>query len=108
MPRDEWFRAFAWLREAGRPARSGLATSDAAGSFRIADLDPDTYAIELRAANFAPWRAPSVAIEVGRITTLAPHLAVAGHSETVLVRSETTGSGDQLGGDHDQPQQHHA
>ena len=65
--------------------------TDATGSFHIADLDPSTYAVEASALNFTPWLAPSVTIEVGRITTLAPHLRVAGHSETVLVKSEAPG-----------------
>ncbi len=75
----------------GATGKERTVTADAAGSFRIADLDPDTYAVEVSAAHFAPWHAASVAIEVGRITTLAPHLAVAGQSETVLVRSEIPG-----------------
>lgn len=79
------------VARSGGTGKERSTTSNAKGSFQIADLDPDTYAVDVSAASFAPWRAPSVAIEVGRITTLAPHLAVAGHSETVLVRSETPG-----------------
>jgi len=67
------------------------ATADAAGNFRIPDLSPDTYTVEATSANFAPWRADSVIIEVGRETTIAPHLAVGGRSETVLVKSEIPG-----------------
>ncbi len=57
------------VRLVARCAATGkerAATSGAQGSFRIADLDPDTYAIEATTANFAPWRAPSVSIEVGQ------------------------------------------
>jgi Carboxypeptidase regulatory-like domain len=72
-------------------SKERTATTDAAGSFQIGDLDPETYTIQATTANFAPWLAPSVTIEVGRITTLAPHLAIAGHSETVLVQSEAPG-----------------
>ncbi len=75
----------------GATGKVRIATANAAGSFRIADLDPNTYSVDASAANFAPWHEAAVAIEVGRITTIAPHLAVAGHSETVLVRSETPG-----------------
>jgi len=67
------------------------AIADAAGNFRIPDLSPDTYTVEATSANFAPWRADSVIIEVGRETTIAPHLAVGGRSETVLVKSEIPG-----------------
>jgi hypothetical protein len=67
------------------------ATSDASGGFRIAGLDPAAYSVEVNAADFAPWRADSVIVEVGRVTSIAPHLAVGGRKETVLVRSETPG-----------------
>ena len=67
------------------------ATSNASGDFRIADLDPGTYSVEASAAGFARWRAPSVAVEIGRVTILTPRLAVGGRSETVLVRAGTPG-----------------
>ncbi|AXC11547.1 Oar protein [Acidisarcina polymorpha] len=67
------------------------ATTDASGSFEIPGLSPASYAVEASAANFAAWRADSVEIEVGRITTIFPRLAVAGRQDTVLVRSEVPG-----------------
>jgi hypothetical protein len=65
--------------------------ADASGSFRVEDLGPNTYSVEATAANFAAWRADSVVIEVGRITSLSLNLAVGGRSETVIVHSETPG-----------------
>src|SRR5271155_573772 len=50
-------RVIAWSDATGKQRAT---TSDAAGSFRIADLDPDTYAVDITVANFAPWRAASV------------------------------------------------
>ena len=74
--------AFASLHAAGPPARSGLhsATRQAVSASPISI--PILTLLTPRASNFAPWIAPSVAVQVGQITTLAPHLAVAGHSET--------------------------
>jgi hypothetical protein len=65
--------------------------ADVSGSFRLADLGPNTYSVEASAANFAAWRADSVVVEVGRMTSLAVNLAVGGRSETVIVYSETPG-----------------
>ena len=67
------------------------AVADATGGFRIADLVPDAYAGEASATNFTAWRADSVVIQVGRVTTLAPRLSIGGAHETVVVRSETPG-----------------
>ncbi len=66
-------------------------TSDTTGSFRLDGLNPDTYTVEATAANFAAWRAASVVIQVGMMTSVQPHLGVGGRSETVQVRSETPG-----------------
>jgi hypothetical protein len=91
---DAQGRVIPGVRVVARSPATGkerTATSDATGSFRMADLDPDTYAVEISASSFAVWRTASVAIEVGSITTIAPHLAVAGHRESVLVKSETAG-----------------
>jgi hypothetical protein len=67
------------------------AMTDATGSFRLVDLTPTTYVIEASAANFAAWRADSVVVEVGRVTTIPVRLAVRGLSETIVVRSENPG-----------------
>ncbi len=71
--------------------RDRTAVSDAAGHFRFAGLDPDVYSVEATAPNFSPWRADSVVIQVGRVTSLTPRLSVSGRQETVQVRSETPG-----------------
>ncbi len=91
---DAQGRVVPGVRVVARCAATGkerMVIADATGSFRIADLDPDAYTVDVSAAKFAPWHAGSVDIEVGRITTLVPHLEVAGHSETVLVKSGTAG-----------------
>ena len=68
-----------------------IALTDSGGGFRIADLSPSNYVVEASAANFANWQADSVPVEVGRVTTISPRLAVGGRNETVLVRSEVPG-----------------
>src|SRR5277367_6418056 len=91
---DSQQRVVPGVRVVARSAATGqqrTTTSDATGSFRMDGLDPDTYAVEATATNFAAWRADSVVIEVGRMTSLSPRLAVGGPSETVQVRSEAPG-----------------
>ncbi len=91
---DAQERVIPGARVVARSSTNGkerTATSDLTGSFRIADLDPDTYIVETTAGNFAAWRASSVMIQVGRMTFLAPRLEIGGRSETVHVRSETPG-----------------
>ncbi len=68
-----------------------VATTDATGGFRIPALAPGSYTVEVSAANFTAWRADSVVVEIGRVTTFAPRLDIGSRHETVMVQAETPG-----------------
>lgn len=64
-------------------------TTDASGNFRVTTLQPTNYTVTIAAGNFAPYRYPNVVVNVGSVTTLDPHLAVTGATESVDVSAET-------------------
>jgi hypothetical protein len=47
----------------------GTAT-DPAGSFRLAELTPGVYSLEISASGFSNWTSASVVVEVGRLTEI--------------------------------------
>jgi hypothetical protein len=57
------------------------------GAFHFAGLEPGVYSIEANAAGFAPWRAVTVVVEVGRLTELTAQLTVGGPQQTVVVNA---------------------
>lgn len=63
--------------------------TDASGNYRITKLQPAVYTVSVSAANFAAYRAERVVVEIGSVTTLSPHLAVTGTSESVDVSAES-------------------
>ncbi|GGG98714.1 hypothetical protein GCM10011586_12690 [Silvibacterium dinghuense] len=50
--------------------------SDRKGNFRFAEVPPGVYAMRINAPGFAVWHAESVAVEVGRITTMTAQLTM--------------------------------
>ncbi len=64
------------------------ATSDAAGRFRIAGLQPGAYSVTVSASGFADTKLARVVVEVGLVTSLEVPLNVSGREEVVEVRSE--------------------
>jgi hypothetical protein len=65
-----------------------VTTADASGSFRFAGLPPGNYRVEIRLAQYTPYYADAVLVEVGRVTTLSPRLALGPLNETVIVKEE--------------------
>jgi len=59
--------------------------TDPAGSFRLAELAPGTYSLEISASGFSNWTSASVVVEVGRLTEIAARLAVGQLQTTVEV-----------------------
>lgn len=57
--------------------------SDRKGNFRFAEVAPGNYAVRINTPGFAPWRAASVTVEVGRVTLLSVKLefAVTAHAK---------------------------
>jgi hypothetical protein len=64
------------------------ATSDGTGRYRVIQLKPGDYKVEITSGSFAPFRAEYVTVEVGRITTIEARLSVGTTAETVDVTGE--------------------
>lgn len=62
-------------------------TSDT-GAYRATHLQPGIYEVKIDAAGFAAYDQKNVVVEIGRITTIDPRMAVSGSSETVTVSGE--------------------
>ena len=62
--------------------------SDESGNFIAPLIEPGTYTVSITAAGFDTVVEKSVAVEVGQLTTLLPHLATGASSTTVDVTSE--------------------
>jgi outer membrane receptor protein involved in Fe transport len=60
-------------------------TADNSGYFKAPLLEPGTYTVSLSANGFAPYRADGVLVQVGQVTTIEPHLALASTSSSVEV-----------------------
>jgi hypothetical protein len=62
-----------------------VATTDAAGRFRLPAVQTGTYQVNASLAGFRPATIPDVLVALGQVKTLDFSLAVAGVAETVLV-----------------------
>src|SRR3984885_824618 len=63
-------------------------TADSSGYFKAPLLEPGTYTVSLSAAGFASYRADGVLVQVGQVTTIEPHLALASASASVEVTEQ--------------------
>jgi hypothetical protein len=63
-------------------------TTDDTGRFRIANLQPGSYAVTINAPGFSPFNQPQVVVEVGRVTELDVPLAVGEVTGSVEVTGE--------------------
>ncbi len=89
---DAQSRVIPSVRIVATAATTSLARetlSDATGAFRLPELAPGVYALEINGAGFAPWRNASVLVEVGRLTDVTARLAVGGPQQTVEVNGDT-------------------
>ena len=68
-----------------------LTTADGSGAYHFAGLPPGSYQVEVRFANYAPFLAKTVVVEVGRVTALSPQLAIGSTQATVIVKEEGPG-----------------
>lgn len=66
---------------------TSLAT-DASGYFKAPLLEPGSYSVSVTAQGFAAYRADSVAVVVGQVTSVLPHLSVASSSASVVVTEQ--------------------
>src|ERR1700761_6185457 len=63
-------------------------TADASGYFKAPLLDPGTYTVTITAQGFGTDTENTVAVVVGQVTTLAPHLKAGSESTTVNVSAD--------------------
>lgn len=76
------FMSLITLRNTANGSESQML-SDRKGNFRFAEVAPGNYAVRINTPGFAPWRAASVTVEVGRVTLLSVKLefAVTAHAK---------------------------
>ncbi len=67
-------------------AQTVTATTD--GTFRVTNLQPGSYTVEISSGSFAAYRQERVIVEVGQVTPLDVALGVEGTSATVEVSAE--------------------
>ncbi len=63
--------------------------ADASGYYKAPLLEPGTYTVSVTASGFAAYRADSVVVVVGQVTSVEPHLAVASSTTEVVVNEQT-------------------
>jgi outer membrane receptor protein involved in Fe transport len=66
-----------------------VLTSDGSGFFKVPLLEPGVYTVTISGSGFSAYKANTVTVQVGQLTTLEPHLAPASAGETVVVTAET-------------------
>jgi len=62
--------------------------TDSSGYFKAPLLEPGTYTVTLSASGFAGYRADGATVQVGQVTTIEPHLALASASTSVEVTEQ--------------------
>jgi len=67
---------------------SSTATTDESGRFRIINLQPGEYSVEVTVKGFSPYKRGNVIVEVGLVTSLEIELSVAGTVETIETTAE--------------------
>ena len=63
-------------------------TANGDGVYRLSNLQPGTYRVEVNAGNFAPAKAEKIIVEVGVVTPLDVALGVTGATAQVEVTAE--------------------
>ncbi len=63
-------------------------TADGSGFFKAPLLQPGNYTVRISAKGFTDYEADNVVVQVGQLTSLEPHMAVAGASVTVVVTEQ--------------------
>ena len=64
------------------------ATTDSIGWYLVRHLQPGTYSLEISAKGFAGYKATSITVEVGRVTSVDATLGVQAQAETVVATAE--------------------
>jgi hypothetical protein len=66
-----------------------ILTTDASGYYKAPLLEPGTYTLSVAASGFSGYKAETVTVAVGQLTTLEPKLASGTSVETVVVTADT-------------------
>jgi hypothetical protein len=69
--------------------KTETVTSDENGTFRVSNLQPGTYNVNVAQSGFGNFTANNVIVEVGQVTSIDAALSVVGSSNTVEVTAET-------------------
>ena len=64
-------------------------TADSNGYFDASLLEPGTYTVTITAAGFGDFKSSQVIVQVGQVTSLAPHLKAGADNQVVQVSAET-------------------
>jgi hypothetical protein len=64
-------------------------TADSKGYFDASLLEPGTYTVTITAGGFGGYKADQVIVQVGQVTSVAPHLKVGADNQVVDVSAET-------------------
>ncbi|HEX8476550.1 MAG TPA: carboxypeptidase regulatory-like domain-containing protein [Pyrinomonadaceae bacterium] len=62
-------------------------TTDDEGRFRLANLQPGNYTVQINSTGFAPFSQQKIVVEVGLVTSIDVPLAITGSTEVVNVTS---------------------
>lgn len=67
---------------------AATATTDGNGRYLVIHLQPGTYSVEISAKGFAGFKATSITVEVGRVTSVDATLGVEAQTATVVATAE--------------------
>jgi outer membrane receptor protein involved in Fe transport len=65
-------------------------TADGSGYFNAPLVEPGTYTVTITAQGFGQYKASSVTVQVGQLTTLEPHMMVGSAEQAVIVSADAT------------------
>ena len=63
-------------------------TGDDRGYYRVPQLQPGEYTVTVESAGFSGFKGEHVIVEVGRVTSIEPHMKVGGSTESVTVTDQ--------------------
>lgn len=67
---------------------SASQKTDEVGRYVVTHLQPGVYSLEIKASGFGTFKATSITVEVGRVTSMDARLSVQGTTETVVATAE--------------------
>lgn len=68
--------------------KATTVTTSGAGQYRVTNLEPGSYSVEATSGGFAPAKADTIIVEVGRETSLDLSMSITGTTAVVQVNAE--------------------